>query len=117
MIEDCDELVRGDIRGSSGQALSRLLNLTDGLVGQGRDVLVALTTNDDLAQLHPAIVRPGRCLAQVEVGSLSYDEATAWLGTTQGVGPTMTLAELFALRDGRAPVQTTKPDAHSGPYL
>ncbi|WP_416210644.1 DUF5925 domain-containing protein [Frankia sp. Cas8] len=117
VIEDCDELVRGDLRGSSGQALSRLLNLTDGLVGQGRDVLVALTTNDDLTQLHPAIVRPGRCLAQVEVGPLSYDEATAWLGTTQSVGPTMTLAELFALRDGRAPVQTTKPDAHSGPYL
>jgi hypothetical protein len=29
----------------------------------------------------------------------------------------MTLAELFALRDGNLPVQTTRPDAHSGLYL
>ncbi len=117
VIEDCDELIRGDTRGSSGQALSRLLNLTDGLVGQGRDVLVALTTNEELVRLHPAIVRPGRCLAQVEVGALPYDEAAAWLGTTDGIGPTTTLAELFALRDGRTPVQTTRPDTHSGLYL
>jgi hypothetical protein len=117
VIEDCDELIRGDARSSSGQALSRLLNLTDGLVGQGRDVLVALTTNEDLTRLHPAVVRPGRCLAQVEVGPLPYDEATAWLGSAQGVGSTMTLAELFALRDGRAAVQTTRSDSHSGPYL
>ncbi|WP_239310169.1 MULTISPECIES: DUF5925 domain-containing protein [unclassified Frankia] len=117
VIEDCDELVRGDTRSSSGQALSRLLNLTDGLVGQGRDVLVALTTNEDLVRLHPAIVRPGRCLAQVEVGPLPHGEAVTWLGTAQGVGPMMTLAELFALRDGRAPVRSTRPDPHSGLYL
>jgi Domain of unknown function (DUF5925) len=117
VIEDCDELIRGDGRGSSGQALSRLLNLTDGLVGQGRDVLVALTTNEDLVRLHPAVVRPGRCLAQIEVGALPFDEATAWLGATAGVGPAMTLAELFALRDGAAPVQSTVRDARPGLYL
>jgi hypothetical protein len=48
------------------QALSRLLNLTDGLLGQGRKVLVAITTNEDLTRLHPAVVRPGRCLARIE---------------------------------------------------
>ncbi len=119
VIEDCDELLRGDARSVSGQALSRLLNLTDGLVGQGRDVLVAVTTNEPLARLHPAIVRPGRCLAQVEVGPLPRGEALAWLGTPAdaGVGTSATLAELFALRDGRMPATTPEREGHTGLYL
>ena len=36
LLEDCDELIRGEAKQSTGQALSRLLNLTDGLLGQGR---------------------------------------------------------------------------------
>ncbi|SCL41580.1 ATPase family associated with various cellular activities (AAA) [Micromonospora pallida] len=86
IVEDCDELIRGEARQTSGQALSRLLNLTDGLLGQGRDVLVAITTNEDLSRLHPAVTRPGRCLARIEVGPLSYAEATRWLASA-GVAP------------------------------
>ena len=36
LLEDCDELIGADAKRASGQALSRLLNLTDGLLGQGR---------------------------------------------------------------------------------
>ncbi|MBB5964083.1 DUF5925 domain-containing protein [Planomonospora venezuelensis] len=116
VLEDCDELIRGGAKEATGQGLSRLLNLTDGLLGQGRDVLVAITTNEDLARLHPAVVRPGRCLAQVEVGALPYDEAAAWLGTGEGVAPSgATLAELFALRDGVAD-RPAAPDT-TGLYL
>ncbi|MFB9880412.1 DUF5925 domain-containing protein [Planobispora siamensis] len=116
VLEDCDELIRGGAKEATGQGLSRLLNLTDGLLGQGRDVLVAITTNEDLARLHPAVVRPGRCLAQIEVGALPYDEASAWLGTGEGVPASgATLAELFALREGVA-AQSTAPDT-TGLYL
>lgn len=101
VLEDCDELIRSGAKEATGQGLSRLLNLTDGLLGQGRDVLVAITTNEDLARLHPAVVRPGRCLAQVEVDVLPHDEASRWLGTSEGVPASgATLAELFALREG-----------------
>ena len=94
---------RGPAR--AGQALSRLLNLTDGMLGQGRDVLVAITTNEDLARLHPAVVRPGRCLARIELGPLPFDQARAWLGTADGIGPGgATLAELYALRNGTDPI-------------
>ncbi len=117
VIEDCDELIRGDGRGSAGQQLSRLLNLTDGLVGQGREVLVALTTNEDLFRLHPAVVRPGRCLAQIEVGALPHAEAVSWLGSADGVGATMTLAELFALRDGRGLPRPSGANTRHGLYL
>jgi hypothetical protein len=117
ILEDCDELIRGDAKQSSGQALSRLLNLTDGLLGQGRDVLVAITTNEDVSRLHPAVVRPGRCLAQIEVGRMSYPEATAWLGASAGIGPAgATLAELYGLRDGNGS-QVIPPLAEIGGYL
>jgi Domain of unknown function (DUF5925)/ATPase family associated with various cellular activities (AAA) len=113
LLEDCDELIRSEAKSATGQALSRLLNLTDGLLGQGRRVLVAITTNEDLSRLHPAVTRPGRCLAQIEVGALSAAEATRWLGSPVGVPAT--LAELYALRDG-TPVQLAE-QAPTGCYL
>ncbi|NUR89447.1 MAG: AAA family ATPase [Nonomuraea sp.] len=117
VLEDCDELIRAGAKEATGQGLSRLLNLTDGLLGQGRDVLVAITTNEDLARLHPAVVRPGRCLAQLEIGPLSRDEAVAWLGTPEGVGPSgSTLAELYAARSGRTITQRSSSES-TGLYL
>nr|WP_296066499.1 DUF5925 domain-containing protein [uncultured Actinoplanes sp.] len=118
MLEDCDELISGEAKASAGQSLSRLLNLTDGLLGQGRNALIAITTNEDLASLHPAVVRPGRCLASIEVGRLPYGEATAWLGTARGIGPDgATLAELYALRTGAQPVTVPGPTPATGMYL
>jgi hypothetical protein len=114
LLEDCDELIRGEAKHAAGQALSRLLNLTDGLVGQGRKVLVGITTNEDLERLHPAVVRPGRCLARIEVGRLTRAESVAWLGREEGVGREgSTLAELYALRRG-AGAPTAFPDPRSG---
>ena len=115
ILEDCDELIRGEAKQSTGQGLSRLLNLTDGMLGQGRDVLVAITTNEDLAMLHPAVVRPGRCLAQIEVGRLTRQESLAWLDDCDVPAAEIgadgaTLAELVALRKGEK-----RPDTHGAP--
>ncbi|MYV93630.1 AAA family ATPase [Streptomyces sp. SID1034] len=120
LLEDCDELIRGEAKHTAGQALSRLLNLTDGLLGQGRNVLVGVTTNEDLERLHPAVVRPGRCLARIEVGPLTRAEAAGWLGTEEGIGREgTTLAELYALRRGTSPasVPDQRPGADEGLYL
>ncbi|WP_243713226.1 DUF5925 domain-containing protein [Actinomadura sp. 6K520] len=123
ILEDCDELIRGEAKQSTGQGLSRLLNLTDGMLGQGRDVLVAITTNEDLARLHPAVVRPGRCLAQIEVGRLTQAEAAAWLDGTDASPDEIgadgaTLAELAALRKGeRRPDTGEAPMSATGFYL
>jgi hypothetical protein len=118
MLEDCDELISGEAKASTGQSLSRLLNLTDGLLGQGRNALIAITTNEDLASLHPAVVRPGRCLASIEVGRLPYAEAVAWLGTHAGVGADgATLAELYALKTGAQPVTVATTAPTTGMYL
>jgi hypothetical protein len=122
VLEDCDELIRADAKQGAGQALSRLLNLTDGVVGQELEVLVCLTTNEDLHRLHPAVTRPGRCLARVHVDRLSRAEALAWLGDPAtpppGIGPDgATLAELFALRGDVRQVDLREPDRRVGQYL
>jgi hypothetical protein len=113
LLEDCDDLIRGDVGQPTGQPLSRLLNLTDGMLGQGRQVLVAITTNEDLRQLHPGVVRPGRCLAHIEIGPLGPADAGAWLG--RPVAGPVTLAELYAMRDGHAP--PGPPETGTGLYL
>ncbi|BDH11138.1 DUF5925 domain-containing protein [Streptomyces hygroscopicus] len=120
LLEDCDELIRGEAKHAAGQALSRLLNLTDGLLGQGRNVLVGVTTNEDLERMHPAVIRPGRCLARIEVGPLSRAEAVRWLGTETGIGREgASLAELYALRRGIRPTSVPAQDAgaDAGLYL
>lgn len=119
VLEDCDELIRAEAKASAGQGLSRLLNLTDGMLGQGRDVLVAITTNEDLSRLHPAVTRPGRCLAQLEIGRLSAAEARRWLGPSSATIPDegVSLAELLALRHGAARIDTAAARPESGMYL
>lgn len=119
ILEDCDELIHAEAKSSSGQGLSRLLNLTDGMLGQSRDVLVAISTNEDLSRLHPAVTRPGRCLAQLEIGKLSAAEARTWLGDHPAAGSATeaTLAELVALRDGQRDIAVTAPAPDTGMYL
>jgi hypothetical protein len=118
LLEDCDELIRGEAKASTGQALSRLLNLTDGLLGQGTQTLIGITTNENLARLHPAVTTPGRCLAQIEVGPLTQAEAGVWLGGA-GVAPSdgATLAELYSIREGTAPLVAETQDQHANLYL
>ena len=70
VLEDAGELLAADARAVAGQGLSRLLNLADGLLGEGLRVVVLVTTNEPLRRLHPAVVRPGRTWAEVEFGEL-----------------------------------------------
>lgn len=119
VLEDCDELIRAGAMAGSSQSLARLLNLTDGLIGQGVKVLVCITTNEELGRLHPAVTRPGRCLAEVHVGPLTALEARAWLGRDDPrIGSDgATLAELYAIRDGHDPVATEPVSPGHGTYL
>lgn len=118
VLEDCDELIRADAKSDTGQSLARLLNVTDGLIGQGVRVLVCITTNERLGRLHPAITRPGRCVAEIEVGPLPAAQARHWLGRELPSGSDrFTLAELYALRDDQGPVCAVTAEVPTGAYL
>ncbi|HEX2031742.1 MAG TPA: DUF5925 domain-containing protein [Actinomycetota bacterium] len=107
VLEDVGEMLGVDARLQVGQALSRLLNLVDGLLGQGLPLVLLATTNEPLGQLHPALARAGRSAAVVEFAALSAEEARAWLrergapdAAERITGPA-TIAELHALLEGR----------------
>ncbi len=103
VLEDAGELLAADARAQTGQALSRLLNVTDGLLGQGMNAIVLVTTNEPLRKLHPAVQRPGRCKAQVEFQPLPAEQANRWLaghGSDSRVEDPTPLADLYALLAG-----------------
>lgn len=86
VLEDTGELLSADARARAGQGQSRLLNVVDGLIGQGLRALVLVTTNEAVGRLHPAVARPGRCAAAIEFGPFPATEAGAWL-SRRGVDP------------------------------
>jgi Domain of unknown function (DUF5925)/ATPase family associated with various cellular activities (AAA) len=105
VLEDSGELLAADARAQTGQALSRLLNLSDGILGAGLRTSLLVTTNEPLRRLHPAVVRPGRCATEIRFDALDVPSARDWLarrGIRAPVDRPATLAELFALTEGRA---------------
>lgn len=98
ILEDCGELLSADAKQKTGQAVSRLLNVVDGLIGQGLKILVLVTTNEPVKEFHPAVARPGRTAAHVSYEKFDAQEADLWL-QEQKLDPMereFTLAELYA---------------------
>ena len=107
VLEDAESLLHK--AGSKGMA--KLLNLADGLLGQGLRCLFLITTNEPLGVVHPALVRAGRCLARVEFTPMSAAQAAAVL--QRPVDRAMTLAEVMAAQ----PVSVVAETPAVGQYL
>lgn len=110
ILEDTGELLAMDAKARTGQGLSRLLNVVDGLIGQGLRILVLVTTNELLRALHPAVSRPGRCVAQIEFAPFRPDEADEWLERhgKEAAGAHSTLASLYE-QDGEIAGPAPRP--------
>lgn len=128
ILEDCGELLMQDAKDRVGQGLSRLLNLVDGLIGQGLRILLLITTNEELGRMHPAVTRPGRAAMNIGFSTLNAEEVEAWAAQhdiqAKGI---QTLAQLFSVaeqfhkperdttnRVGFQPKPTRKVNGHSG---
>jgi len=105
ILEDTGELLTADASARTGHALSRLLNVTDGMLGQGSNTLFLITTNEPFQSFHEAVARPGRCASQVEFLPLSAIQGTEWLRSHGAPehpplsGPAA-LADLYAMLAG-----------------
>lgn len=109
VIEDGDEFMNVTGRESKGQSVARLLNVADGIIGQGLNLLTLITTNVAMEELNPAVVRSGRCMANLHFGKFPEAEAGEWVTERGGVAPPegsgeLTLAEMYEMlrRDERA---------------
>lgn len=119
VLEDSGEFMLSEAKQRTGQGLSRLLNLTDGLVGQGLKLLVLMTTNEKVGKLHPAVARPGRCLAEIAFTSFSHKEAVLWTHNRDVATPPgddVTLADLYELV-AAAHIANSEPEISTGQYV
>lgn len=120
IMEDVDELIKLEAKQTVGQSFSRLLNLGDGFLGQGLDLAIVLTTNEPVEKLNPAITRPGRCLANIEVPKFKRTAAQDWLGghdNEVAIHEDLTLAEMYEkLAEQKQLISKEETQAH-GQYL
>jgi hypothetical protein len=79
VVEDAGEFLSADAKVATGQSLSRLLNATEGIIGQGLRVVFLFSTNERIGKLHPALKRAGRCKANIEFNKLPLQQARGWL--------------------------------------
>ena len=100
ILEDSADLILQESRSSHFDKIGKLLNMTDGLFGQGREDVFLLTFNEDVERIDPAFLRPGRCAGRIEFGKFKSAEASDWFRDHGAPGipcdSDMTLAELYA---------------------
>jgi hypothetical protein len=74
ILEDAESVLQ--LRGEHNrEKVASLLNLTDGMLGDALGLHVVCTLNCDLADLDPALLRPGRLVAHRDFGPLPLAEA------------------------------------------
>ena len=103
ILEDAESILQR--RGVDNRdKVASLLNLTDGMLGDALGLHVVATLNSDLADLDPALLRPGRLIAQRDFCPLSCEEAgrlAKELGLDPPSATEASLAELFNPGTGR----------------
>jgi hypothetical protein len=101
VAEDADPYLQSSPHLRDNPALDRLLNVADGILGQGCRLIILLTTNSRVAGLHPALIRPGRCLAITDFQRFDREAARVWLdGRGDLPAGEVTLAELYEAVSG-----------------
>ena len=79
IMEDSADLIIEDSRTRHFDKIGKLLNMTDGLIGQGREDIFLITFNEHIQAIDKAFLRPGRCIMQHEFPLFTLHEANGWL--------------------------------------
>ncbi len=101
VIEDAEELLKAD-NSARTSAISMLLNLTDGILGDGLGIKIIATFNTELHQIDPALMRKGRLKLMYEFNKLSIPKSKALLahlGVEKEVDNPMNLSEIYYLEE------------------
>lgn len=99
LIEDAENVLKAREAGGD-QAVSNLLNASDGILGDALKMQIICTFNCPKNEIDSALMRPGRLIAEYRFGRLSVDRTAALVRKLYGedVVPEkdeMTIAEIF----------------------
>jgi len=115
VMEDMPDLLLKESRNNNSHAMARLLNLSDGILGQGLRAVYLFTTNQELDEIDPAFTRPGRCLATIKLEKFGSKDAAEWLRAKKAevssgydVASGMTIAELYSRLHKKSPIGSSE---------
>ncbi len=105
ILEDAESVLlrRGD---DNREKVATLLNLTDGMLGDALGLHVVCTLNSELADLDPALLRPGRLVAHRDFDLLDHDEARRLAAALDLAPPS---ADRVSLAELLNPAHTASP--------
>lgn len=114
IIEDAEDILRARM-GDHGTApaVSNLLNLSDGIMGDALNIQVVCTFNADIGEIDGALLRPGRLIAKYFFETLSPEKTKALVEKVHGpdeVPPKerMTVAEIYKMKEVLEGVEPAK---------
>lgn len=111
ILEDCEQILKDRSVNSFGEAISTILNMSDGLLSDVFNAKFICTFNADLSLIDSAILRKGRCFAKYEFSELSAEKTAALLkelGHSPAEIKPMTLAEIYNYKDRSYDNKVTK---------
>ena len=97
VLEDCETLL-SDRMATGNHLLSTILNLSDGILGDGLNIKFICTFNADIAKLDKAILRKGRLKYKYEFKPLTPEktqELAKELNKNIPEGESLTVAEIY----------------------
>ena len=99
ILEDLGDMFAQSLAHTNHDPFNVLLNFTDGLYGLLGNVVFILTFNVDSSKLDKALLRPGRCIADIRVDPLKQSEARNLLPGIDLPKKEYSLAEIYAMKN------------------
>jgi SpoVK/Ycf46/Vps4 family AAA+-type ATPase len=115
IIEDAENIIRDRTHDQlfPNQAVSNLLNLSDGLLGDAMHQQIICTFNCDIKGVDPALMRDGRLVIEHKFDKLNPREARRICqqleipGNGEDIQQPITLAEIYARKNQNGHTTTT----------
>lgn len=100
VLEDAESVLLSRESGESHkEAVSNILNMTDGILAEALNILIICTFNTDMKYIDQALLRKGRLLLNYEFGKLTTAKASSLAQRLYGkiVDKPMTIADVYNL--------------------
>lgn len=91
IIEDAEEILKDRAGVGDSTAVSNLLNVSDGILGDSLNILIISTFNIEKSFIDPALMRKGRMVCEYYFGELSWDKAQSLTELIHGEGAELTI--------------------------
>ncbi len=111
IFEDLGDLMKEDVKARYADHFSNLANMTDGLLSLLNNSVYLMTFNYPIKDLDAALTRDGRCIMNIEVPRLPIKQVRSMIptGTDLGDSKTLSLAEVYALKNKGKKVKEARP--------